>query len=78
MSLSEKCNVSWTPYISVLNLSAWGFVIVLASFLFFYAGYWLDQLFGTSPAFMVGLFLLAAFISIWRLYQDAWQRRDLF
>jgi len=78
MSLSEKCHVSRAPYIAILNLGAWGFVIVMASFLFFYVGFWLDRLFGTSPAFMVGLFLLAAFIAIWRLYQDASQRRNHF
>ena len=78
MFISRKHQLCWTAYTSILHLSAWGFVIVMASFLFLYAGYWLDQTFGTSPTFMIGLFFLAAFISIWRLYQEAWQRRDHF
>ena len=63
-------------YSSIILLSAWGFVIAIASFLFLYAGYWLDQIFSTSPTFMLGLFLLAIFISIWRLYHEAWHRRN--
>ena len=78
MFFPHKCQISWTSYAPILVLSAWGFVIVTASFLFLYAGYWLDQSFGTSPTFMLGLFFLAVFISIFRLYQDAWKQRDLF
>ncbi len=72
---TQKPHLSWTAYSSILVLSAWGFVIAIASFLFLYAGYWLDQLFSTSPTFMIGLFFLAVFISIWRFYQEAWRRR---
>ncbi|HRR42732.1 MAG TPA: AtpZ/AtpI family protein [Syntrophales bacterium] len=61
---------------SILLLSAWGFVIAIASFAFLYAGYWLDRQFETAPTFMLGLFLLAVFMSIWRLYREAWQKRD--
>jgi hypothetical protein len=75
MLSTTKLHAPMTMFSSVLLLSAWGFVIAIASFLFLYAGYWLDQLFSTSPAFMLGLFLLAVFISIWRLFQEAWQRR---
>lgn len=57
---------------SILMLSAWGFATVLASFLFLYAGYWLDQLLNTPPTFMLGLFFLALFLSIGRFYQEAW------
>ena len=56
-------------------LSSWGFVIVIASFLFLYAGYKLDEFLGTSPNFMLGLFFLAIFLCIGRLYQDAWLKR---
>ncbi len=76
MLATSKLHPPMTTFSSALLLSAWGFVIVIASFLFLYAGYWLDQLFSTSPAFMLGLFFLAAFISIWRLFQEAWQRRN--
>jgi F0F1-type ATP synthase assembly protein I len=40
-----------------------------------YAGYKLDELLGTSPNFMFGLFFLAIFACIGRLYQDAWLKR---
>lgn len=67
-----------SPYATVLHLSAWGFVIVIASFVFLYAGYWLDQKLNTSPTFMLGLFFLAIFLCIGRLYQEAWlKRKDL-
>jgi F0F1-type ATP synthase assembly protein I len=56
-------------------LSAWGFAIAIASFSFLYVGYHLDRLLGTSPTFMFGLFFLAIFMSIGRLYQEAWARR---
>jgi hypothetical protein len=75
MLIAPKIHLSMTAYSSILLLSAWGFVIAIASFLFLYAGYWLDRLFSTSPTFMLGLFLLAVFISIWRLYHEAWRRR---
>jgi F0F1-type ATP synthase assembly protein I len=61
---------------SIFLLSAWGFVIAIASIVFLYAGYWLDQLFHTAPMFMLGLFLLAVFMSVWRLYREAWQKRN--
>jgi len=62
-------------YSAIFMLSSWGFVIVIASFLFLYAGYKLDALLGTSPNFMFGLFFLAIFACIGRLYQDAWLKR---
>ena len=46
-------------YSAIFMLSSWGFVIVIASFLFLYAGHKLDELLGTSPNFMFGLFSLA-------------------
>jgi len=76
MLSTPKLHLSMTTYSSILLLSAWGFVIAIASFLFLYAGYWLDQLFSTSPAFMLGLFILAIMISVWRLFQEAWQRHN--
>ena len=60
---------------SILTLSAWGFAIVIASFTFLYIGYWLDRLLNTSPMFMLGLFFLAVFLCIGRLYRDAWLKR---
>ena len=63
---------------SILMLSAWGFAMVIASFLFLYVGHLLDGLFGTAPNFMLGLFFLAIFLCVMRLYQEAWkQRKDV-
>jgi F0F1-type ATP synthase assembly protein I len=65
-------------YHSILILSSWGFVIVIASFLFLYLGHLLDEVLGTAPNFMLGLFFLAIFTSIGRLYQEAWLKRKDF
>ena len=62
-------------YSSILMLSAWGFAMVIASFVFMYIGYWLDQLLNTPPTFMLGLFFLALFLCIGRLYQEAWLKK---
>jgi len=50
-------------------------VIAIASFLFLYAGWWLDEKFNTAPNFMLGLFLLGIFLCVGRLYQEAWLRK---
>lgn len=60
----------------VMVISAWGFVIVITSFLFLYLGYRLDQWLGTAPNFMFGLFFLAIVTTIGRLYQEAWARSN--
>ena len=60
---------------SILLLSAWGFAMVIASFLFLYIGHLLDGFFGTAPNFMLGLFFLAIFLCVMRLYQEAWKKR---
>jgi len=59
----------------ILMLSAWSFVMVIASFLFLYVGYLLDELLGTAPNFMLGFFFLAIFLCVMRFYQEAWKRR---
>jgi len=59
----------------ILMLSAWGFVIVVASLLFLYVGHLLDEWLGTAPNFMLGLFFLAIVTTIGRLYQEAWLKR---
>jgi F0F1-type ATP synthase assembly protein I len=60
---------------SILMLSAWAFAMVIASFLFLYVGHLLDSILGTQPNFMLGLFFLAIFICVMRLYQEAWKKR---
>jgi len=62
---------------AILMLSAWEFVIVVASLLFLYVGYLLDEWLGTAPNFMFGLFFLAIVTTIGRLYQEAWIKRKL-
>jgi len=75
MLATHRTNQDRKMYRAIFMLSSWGFVIVIASFLFLYAGYKLDEFLGTSPNFMLGLFFLAIFICIGRLYQDAWLKR---
>jgi F0F1-type ATP synthase assembly protein I len=58
-------------YNNILMLSSWGFVIVISSFLFLYIGYYIDKFLNTTPNFMFGLFFLAIFFCIGRLYQEA-------
>jgi len=65
----------FTSFGSILMLSAWGFAMVIASFLFLYVGHLLDALLGTAPNFMLGLFFLAIFLCVMRLYQEAWKKR---
>ena len=62
-------------FASILMLSAWGFAMVIASFSFLYVGHLLDGMLGTSPNFMLGLFLLSIFLCIMRLYQEACTKR---
>jgi F0F1-type ATP synthase assembly protein I len=61
-------------YSGILMISAWGFAMVIASFLFLWVGYKLDEYLGTTPNFMFGLFFLAIFICVMRLYQEAKQK----
>jgi len=65
----------YSAFSSIMMLSAWGFIIVISSFLFLYAGYKLDEYLGTAPNFMFGLFFLALFTCIARLFREAWIKR---
>ena len=56
---------------AMLIVSAWGFALVLASVLFLWLGHLLDELLGTGPKFMLGLFFLAIIGSFIELYQEA-------
>ena len=58
--------------IQFMGITAWGFTIAIASFIFFYAGYWIDSRFGTAPMFMIGLLILAVFLCVGRFYWEAW------
>mgnify|MGYP001172887135 FL=1 len=65
----------YSAFSAIMMLSAWGFIIVISSFLFLYAGYKLDEFLGTAPNFMFGLFFLALFTCIARLFREAWLKR---
>ncbi len=67
----------YRTYSDVIMMSAWGFVIVIISLMFFYLGYWIDTRFGTQPTFMLGLFTLGLFLSVGRLYYEVWQKRNV-
>ena len=60
---------------NVMMLSAWGFTMVVVSFLFLYIGYLVDGLLGTTPNFMLGFFLVGVFLCLMRLYQEACAKR---
>jgi F0F1-type ATP synthase assembly protein I len=62
-------------FVSIMMISAWGFVIVVASLIFLYIGHLLDEWLGTAPNFMFGLFFLALVTSIYKLYREAWLKR---
>jgi hypothetical protein len=55
----------------LLMVSAWGAVLVIASFLFLFVGQWIDVRVDTEPFFMLGLFILAVFLVIARLYSES-------
>jgi Putative F0F1-ATPase subunit Ca2+/Mg2+ transporter len=60
-----------TRYLSqIIMLSAWSFTIVISSFIFLFVGRWIDVNLNTEPTFMVGLFVLAVFLCVARLYVD--------
>ena len=66
-----------TKYGTILMMSVWGFVIVIATVLFFFAGYWIDVRFDTKPTFMLGLFVLALFMTVGRFYCEVWHKKNL-
>jgi hypothetical protein len=54
----------------LITFSAWGAVLVIASFLCLFVGRWVDVFLNTGPFFMIGLFILAIFLTITRLYVE--------
>ena len=61
----------------ILTLSAWGSIIVAGSLLFFWVGLFIDEMLLTEPYFMFGLFFLAIFLTIGRLWQRAIRVKDM-
>lgn len=75
MIATHKTNgEQFNTFSGILMLSAWGLAMVTASFLFLWMGHKLDEALGTAPNFMLGLFMLAIFICVMRLYQEAKKR----
>jgi hypothetical protein len=70
--MAQKKNLS-----QIIMLSAWGFTLVVSSFLFLYVGRWIDVRFNTEPAFMIGLFILAITLCVGRIYMDFERTREL-
>jgi hypothetical protein len=60
----------------IILMSAWGFTLVISSFLFLFVGRWIDMQFHTEPAFMLGLFVLAIGLCIARMYTDYTKAKD--
>ena len=64
---------------SIVMISAWGLIIVISSFVFMYAGRWIDVNFNTEPAFMIGMLFLGICLCMFRLYKDGVDKtRKLF
>ena len=64
---------------SIVMISAWGLIIVISSFVFMYAGRWIDVNFNTEPAFMIGMLFLGIGLCMFRLYKDGVNKtRKLF
>ena len=74
-TIQQTKKALYHKYNPVMIVSAYGFVIAIASFLFLWLGFKIDQYFDTAPNFMFGMFFLALFLSIGRLYQEAWRER---
>ena len=60
----------------IILMSAWSFTLVISSFLFLFAGRWIDVKFNTEPTFMLGLFVLGISLCIGRIYMDYTKTRD--
>jgi ACR3 family arsenite efflux pump ArsB len=60
----------------IILLSAWSFTLVISSFLFMFAGRWIDVKMGTEPTFMLGLLMLGIGLCIARMYTDYVKAKD--
>ena len=54
----------------IIMLSAWGFALVITSCLFLWLGHLLDELLGTAPKFMLGLFFLSIIGCFLEIYHE--------
>ena len=60
----------------IILLSAWSFTLVASSFLFMFAGRWIDVKFNTEPTFMLGLFVLGMGLCFARMFTDYTKAKD--
>ena len=74
MAAQVKTRPRQIDFSPVLVIGAWGFAIVIASMLFLWVGYLIDEMLRTPPTFMLGLFFLGLALCIGRLYKVAWDR----
>lgn len=72
----EKRKLQTKGLNQIIMLSAWGFTLVISSFLFLFAGRWIDMKFNTEPTFMLGLFVLGIVLCIGRMYTDYMKTRE--
>jgi len=72
---SQKTGIQSSRLISILTISAWGLGLGVVSLLALYFGNIIDEWLGTTPNFMLGLFFLAIFTSIYSLYREVWLKR---
>jgi len=66
----KKTKSKQNPYRIIVMLSAWGFILVVSSFLFLMLGVILDEFLGTSPKFMLAMLFLAITGCLIELYQE--------
>lgn len=59
-----------TSFRVIIMFSAWGFALVSTSLLFLWLGHLLDELLGTGPNFMLGMFVLAIIGCFIAIYQE--------
>ncbi len=55
MAAHVKARPRQIDFSHVLVIGAWGFAMVIASMLFLYVGYLIDEMLNTPPTFMLGL-----------------------
>ena len=60
----------------LIMLSAWGAVLVVASFLFLFVGIRVDAVLDSGPFFMLGMLILAVFLVMARLYIEFKKTND--
>jgi hypothetical protein len=74
MAARVKTQPRQIDFSHIFVIGAWGFAIVIASMLFLWVGYLIDEMLHRPPTFMLGLFFLGLALCIGRLYKDAWDR----